>query len=106
MKTATLFTWSLLAAVSCAVPLEERGNGWNDKCLTQKAATNIVNDFITVLEHTSVKAANATAQKLFAEAYVETSDSILALQGRPVSGISLVQPSPANTVLSLGERHL
>lgn len=49
-------------------------------------ATGIVNSYINILEQLpSTAAANATAQALLVDDYSETSDSILMLEGLPVS---------------------
>ena len=71
---------TFLAAVS-ATGSPKRTHG---KCLSQSTAENIVGQFITILNHYDVPAANATAQALLAEDFTETSDSILSLEGRPV----------------------
>ena len=42
--------------------------------------------YLEILTHQpSVAAANATAQALLVDSYTETSDSILSLEGQPVS---------------------
>lgn len=82
----TLIT-SVLALVSAVVasPTWFDWNKWsNQKCISQDYADSIISKFISVLAHTNVATANATAQALFSDSYTEVSDSILSLEGLPV----------------------
>lgn len=57
-----------------------------DYCVTQYEANDIVTKFAAILAQTDgAAAANATAQALLADDYIEFSDSILSLEGLPVS---------------------
>jgi len=78
MKFATVIAASLALATSAfAAP-------WTD-CLAQSEAESIINQYISILAHSDVATANATAQALLADDYQEISDSILSLEGQPVS---------------------
>ena len=72
-----------LALVSAAVALPA-WNDWNGNCVTQAEADDIVNKFASILAHSNVNAANATAQALIADGFFEKSDSINLLAGFPV----------------------
>lgn len=63
-----------------------------DTCLQQSDAEDIVNKFISVLNHPDVEASNATAQALIGDDFFEESDSINMLAGHPVrtSHLSLI----------------
>lgn len=82
-----------LASSALAGPLAARDNSWGNwgngncasNCLSQATAESIVNQYISILAHTDATAANATAQALLADDYQEISDSILSLEGQPVS---------------------
>lgn len=83
-------TFTLASAVTAAPTLGSwtdwlNGGSNKQKCLTQDAANAVIGKFISVLQHTNVAAANATAQALFSNDYTEVSDSILSLEGQPVS---------------------
>jgi len=54
-------------------------------CLSDAQATSIVDSWKTIITHTDRNAANATAQKLIAEEFLGTSDSISSLAGSSVS---------------------
>jgi hypothetical protein len=88
MKPTTVLV-SLLLGGGFAFPSSASSSSWEDDCLSRDDASSIVADFIAILEHTDIDAANATAQNLLAENFVEASDSILTLSGRPVSLKSL-----------------
>lgn len=75
---------SALTLASAVVAAPARRDWTNFKCLSQSAADTIVTKFISVLAHTNVATANATAQALFSDTYTEVSDSILSLEGLPV----------------------
>ncbi|KIX95415.1 uncharacterized protein Z520_08932 [Fonsecaea multimorphosa CBS 102226] len=79
---------SLVAGVMAAAH-PRRDSGWQD-CLSQTEAESIVNQYISILEHTDVAAANATAQSLLDANYTETSDSILSLEGLPLGTATFV----------------
>jgi hypothetical protein len=85
MKLFTLFaTFITLVSVS-ALPKRHR-HDWNKyKCIQQWEANDIVAQFISILQHYDVPAANVTAQALLADNFQEISDSILSLEGQPVS---------------------
>lgn len=53
--------------------------------ISQREAEDIVNKFTQILDHSNLPAANATAQALIANNFVEKSDSINILAGIPVS---------------------
>jgi len=90
--TTTVASLALASAVSAAP-------GWGnwgpkcppkvecpvDTCLQQSDAEDIVNKFISVLNHPDVQASNATAQALFGDDFFEESDSINMLAGHLVS---------------------
>lgn len=79
---------SAIALISTAVAAPQGWGNWgqcSDDCITQATATDIVNKFITILNHYDIPAANATAQALLADNFAEISDSILSLEGQPVS---------------------
>ncbi|KEF63120.1 uncharacterized protein A1O9_01096 [Exophiala aquamarina CBS 119918] len=59
-----------------------------DTCLQQSDAEDIVNKFISVLNHPDVKASNATAQALIGDDFFEESDSINMLAGHPVGSVT------------------
>ncbi|OQV06603.1 hypothetical protein CLAIMM_11148 [Cladophialophora immunda] len=88
MKLLLLTPLSLVVGVM-AVATPKRDSSWQD-CLSQSEAESIVNQYITILEHTDVAAANATAQSLLDENYTETSDSILSLEGQPLGTATFV----------------
>ncbi|OAP54412.1 hypothetical protein AYL99_11513 [Fonsecaea erecta] len=67
----------------------KRESNWQD-CLSQAEAESIVSQYITILEHTDVATANATAQSLLDPNYTETSDSILSLEGQPLGTATFV----------------
>ena len=76
MKFASVF--SVLASAATALATWENCPKFD--------ATEIVNNYINILSHLpTLEAANATAQALLVENYSETSDSILTLEGLPVS---------------------
>jgi len=79
MKFSTIASGLALASAAAASPLQ--------RCLTQQQGNTIVNKFISILEDKSYngQSANATAEALIANDYVEISDSILSLEGAPVS---------------------
>lgn len=82
----SLFAASLaLVASVVASPLQVRNGCPN--CLSKEAATTLVNRFIGVLDHagSDLGDANATAQAILDNNYQEISDSILSLEGQPVS---------------------
>jgi len=71
-----------LFATTFASPAAE---SYGNKCVTQQQAESVVNKIINIFEHLpNTNAANATAQALLAPNFQEFSDSILALEGRPV----------------------
>jgi hypothetical protein len=72
-----------------AMPHAKSSSDRNDNCLSQDDTNQILGDFIAVLGHTDIDAANETAQVLLADGFVEISDSVLALRGRPVNQIHL-----------------
>ncbi|EXJ71515.1 uncharacterized protein A1O5_05323 [Cladophialophora psammophila CBS 110553] len=85
---STLTPLSLLAGVM-ALSTPKRSGDWQD-CLSQDDAELIVGQYITILEHTDVAAANATAQSLLDPNYTETRDSILSLEGLPLGTATFV----------------
>jgi hypothetical protein len=84
MKLSSFLTSFTLVVAAAASTIPKRGSGWQD-CLSQHTANKIVRKFITILQHLDVPAANQTAQALLADDFQEISDSILSLQGQPVS---------------------
>ena len=75
-----------LALVASVTALATPKHGDHSGCLSQDQAESIVNQYISILSHTpDVASANATAQALLDPNYTETSDSILSLEGQPVS---------------------
>lgn len=80
MKCAS-FIHSILALVGTVLA------GW-DNC-PEVDSTAIVNSYINILlQMPTLAAANASAQALLVDDYSETSDSILTLEGLPVSRTS------------------
>ncbi|KAK5072499.1 hypothetical protein LTR64_005028 [Lithohypha guttulata] len=81
--------FSLIAAAACTLASSAFAapawSAWPSNCLAQGTATDIVNQYVTILNHYDVKAANATAQTLLADDYIEISDSILSLEGQPLN---------------------
>lgn len=69
---------SVVAATAAVLP---RGGC---EGLSQEFAEGVVAQFISILSHSDVATANATAQALLADGYTEISDSILSLEGQPV----------------------
>ncbi|KAJ9601859.1 hypothetical protein H2200_013658 [Cladophialophora chaetospira] len=90
MKFSTLIAPFAFASVTVALPVM-----W-PFCLTQGDANDIVGKFITVLQHTNINAANATAQALIGPNFFEKSDSINMLAGKPVG--SITTPSKAEYI--------
>lgn len=84
MKVLSLLAPLALVAAVASVALPKRDGGDCD-CLSQGEADTIVDQYISILTHTDVATANATAQALLDESYTEISDSILSLEGQPVS---------------------
>lgn len=82
----SLIAGAALALVSSTIA-KPTGKSWAN-CIAQSTAEDIVNKYITILSHPDIQAANATAQALLANDYQEVSDSILSLEGQPVSTIS------------------
>lgn len=79
--------FSLIAAAALGLASSAfAAPAWGN-CLAQSAAEDIVNQYITILSHPDISAANATAQALLADDYQEISDSILSLEGQPVSAL-------------------
>jgi hypothetical protein len=81
MKLFTVITAFVAAASAAALPAPEQR--WD--CIPQWKAEKIVSQFIEILQHPDIPAANATAQALLADDFQEISDSILSLEGAPVS---------------------
>ena len=73
-----------LSIIIAPLALASTALAWNRSvlCLSDAYATTIVNNFISVLEHTGN--ANATAQALLADSYTEQGDSINIIAGNPV----------------------
>lgn len=76
---------SALALTSSAIAAPALGRRDWGNCLAQSTAEDLVNGYISILEHSDVATANATAQAILADDYTEISDSILSLEGQPVS---------------------
>lgn len=76
-----------LALVTSVTASTLHTRDWSDwqNCLSQSQAETIVNEYASILTHSDPAAANATAQALLDVNYVEISDSILSLEGQPVS---------------------
>lgn len=86
MKFFSLLAPLALVSTGLAFP-----GGWNNQNygLSQGDAVDIVSKFTQILSHSDVAAANATAQALIGEGFVEKSDSINILAGIPVSFASI-----------------
>ena len=84
MKFSTIASLATLASAVTAAP---QWSGWNGACISQATATALVDDYIAVLSHTSTSYGNftQTAEAILADDYQEISDSILSLEGQPVS---------------------
>ncbi|EXJ77622.1 hypothetical protein A1O3_09850 [Capronia epimyces CBS 606.96] len=78
-----LLPLALVMADATSALSNRDGGGWKD-CLSQGEAESIVNQYISILTHTNVTAANATAQAVLDNNYTEISDSILSLEGQPL----------------------
>lgn len=108
MKFFTAITALAAAGVASAAAITERGWGspipnypWgNGVCLTDQQATFIVNAYMNILTNPNRQAANATAQTLVTNNYVETSDSINMLAGYPLGG-----PSFSGKTAFIGTSH-
>jgi len=83
MKFLSLLAPLALVSTAFAAPSPGGWNDWNN-ALSQGDATDIVNKFITILSHSNVAAANATAQALIGDGFFEKSDSINILAGFPL----------------------
>ncbi|KIW91302.1 uncharacterized protein Z519_08198 [Cladophialophora bantiana CBS 173.52] len=89
MNLFSILTPLSLLAGATALPTPKRSGDWQG-CLSQADAESIVGQYITILEHTDVAAANATAQSVLDPNYTETSDSILSLEGLPLGTATFV----------------
>ncbi len=98
MKLFFILAPLALAASVAASALPKRGDGG---CLSQSEAESIVSQYASILTHTDVATANATAQALLDENYTEISDSILSLEGQPVSHVILARSIAAGHRLTL-----
>ncbi|KIW52168.1 hypothetical protein PV05_07830 [Exophiala xenobiotica] len=87
MKLFFILAPLALAASVAASALPKRGDGG---CLSQSEAESIVSQYASILTHTDVATANATAQALLDENYTEISDSILSLEGQPLGTATFV----------------
>lgn len=83
MKFSYILSAFALTSTAFAAPTVARRD-WSN-CIAQSTAEDLVNGYISILAHTDVATANATAQKILADDYQEISDSILSLEGQPVS---------------------
>ncbi|KIW37981.1 uncharacterized protein PV06_09958 [Exophiala oligosperma] len=77
------------AAVSGSALPKTRTADWQN-CLTQSEAESIVDQYTSILSHSDVTSANATAQALLDDNYTEISDSILSLEGQPLGTATFV----------------
>ena len=100
MKFFTLF--AALVATTSASAIPEKRWGW-PKCLSQSFADKTIAQFITILQHPDIPAANATAQALLDSSFKETSDSILSLEGLPVCYIHPCEASTTDASNSLAD---
>lgn len=83
MKFFTVLATLVAASAAIALPKVQRRTG---ECLSQADAETLVDQYASVLAHLPDTAtANATAQSILADDYDEISDSILSLEGQPVS---------------------
>jgi hypothetical protein len=98
MKLFSLLAPLALSASVAASALPKRGDG---TCLSQGEAESIVSQYASILGHTDVATANATAQALLDENYTEISDSILSLEGQPVRQAILARSTPGSNQLTL-----
>jgi hypothetical protein len=92
-----------LSIIIAPLALASTALAWNPSgpCLSDVYATKIVNDFISILEHTGN--ANATAQALLADNYTEQGDSINIIAGRPVRiPFHSSGPDPHSNIPQLG----
>ncbi|EXJ86097.1 hypothetical protein A1O1_06466 [Capronia coronata CBS 617.96] len=91
MKFSSLIVpFALVASVAASGLLKRDTSGCCCGCLAQSAAESIVDQYISILTHTNVTTANATAQALLDENYTEISDSILSLEGLPLGNATFV----------------
>ncbi|KIX06761.1 uncharacterized protein Z518_04737 [Rhinocladiella mackenziei CBS 650.93] len=60
----------------------------SDVCLEQSDAEDIIDEFISILEHSDIIEANATAQALLSDDFYEESDSINILSGEPLGSLT------------------
>lgn len=101
MKFTTIAAATLALATSAFAAPSSWGSWPN--CLAQSEAESIVNQYISVLAHSNVQTANATAQALLTNDYQEISDSILSLEGQAVR---LVHSSHLTTFHTLTQPQL
>ena len=89
MKLNTIFLYLAAIASAAASPTEKRWGYGN--CLTDEQANKIVAKFASILEGVDYQgqSPNVTAKQVVAKNYVEYSDSILSLEGDPVSDHSI-----------------
>lgn len=84
MKYSYIVSALGLASSVFAAPTEVRRSDWS-ACIPQADAESLVDKYISILTHSDITTANATAQAILADDYQEISDSILSLEGQPVS---------------------
>lgn len=106
MKLLTYLTSLVAVASAVAVPAR-RGAEWQN-CLAQSEAQKLVDEYIAILSHTSssIGDANATAQAILDNGYQEISDSILSLEGQPVSWHTICPVSGPNDNFTAWRSHL
>jgi len=90
MKFSSYVLPAVLATTAVASPVTKRTEDTSCECLTDDQAYSLVQQFKSILTNPDRSAANATAQVVIADGYVETSDSINSLAGYPLGGPSFV----------------
>lgn len=91
---------AITAFATAALAIPQWGN-WGcpqDQCISQDDANRLVDRFISVLGHydSDIGDAATTANAILADSYREISDSILSLEGLPVSYRGLFGVSSRN----------
>ena len=86
MKLTTIATSLALVASALAAPAVRLDSPQESQCLCQQDAETFLNRFIPAFQHLpDIPTANKTLQEIVAPHFVDISDSILSLEGRPVS---------------------
>jgi hypothetical protein len=93
VDTITVSLPAVTVTVTSSLPLSTLPTGTRP-CLSDAQATNIVNSWKAIIMHSDRDAAKTTAEKLIADEFLLTGDSINSLAGIAVSVISLSSLAP------------